>query len=404
MVKRNMGAWLAAAMVAAGGCGSGGGKATGNRRATVNTGLDAMLGSGAASGARAAPAPPRRVEPPKVENTELAALIKQQAVDTERILAGLDSRPAATERPPTAPESRPVPPASPVGPTIPKAGPAGPASEVAPATSAGLGSLFGSDAGPAVEPEPAEPVLAVPASAPPVVSREDRIAEAASNLADLLGEPQPDLAPDQRAALDALRDAAGAIGSVARDDPAVLESAGVAERLGEIADRVRATQPLRVRETRLCTRVRGFGQYTPLGADGPPPAAAARVVAGRTQRAIVYVEVDRFAQREVGEGDETLSSAREQGDRWAVELTQEINLYSDAGNLLVLRHPPERVLETSRVKRRDFYLVREITLPPTLGAGRYNLKVTLRDKTSGAVAESVLPIEVVADPSLARPR
>ncbi len=400
MVKRNMGVWLAAAMVAAGGCGSGGGKAAGNKKATVNTGLDAMLGSGAASGARAAPAPPRKVEAPKGENTELAALIKQQAVDTERILAGLDSRPAATERPPpTVPETPPLTPARlPVGPTLPT-GPPGPTSEGSPATSAGLGSLFGPDATPTIEPEPAEPVLAAP-PAPAVLSREDRIAEAASNLAQLLDEPQPDLAPDQRAALEALRDAAGTIGSAAGEDPATLESAGVAERLGEIADRVRATQPLRVRETRLCTRVRGFGQYTPLGTDGA--GSAARVVAGRTQRAIVYVEVDRFAQREVGEGDKALSSAREQGDRWAVELTQEINLYSDAGNLLVLRHPPERVLETSRVKRRDFYLVREITLPPTLGAGRYNLKITLRDKTSGAVAESVLPIEVVADPSLTR--
>jgi hypothetical protein len=37
--------------------------------------------------------------------------------------------------------------------------------------------------------------------------------------------------------------------------------------------------------------------------------------------------------------------------------------------------------------------------------GRYNLKVTLRDAgAGGAVAEAIIPIEIVADPALARSR
>jgi hypothetical protein len=43
-----------------------------------------------------------------------------------------------------------------------------------------------------------------------------------------------------------------------------------------------------------------------------------------------------------------------------------------------------------------------IELPATLSIGRYNLKVTVTDRTTGAQAERVLPIEVVADARLVR--
>lgn len=388
--------FAALAGVAVGGCGA-------PRKQSVNTGLGALLGPGAHA-APAAPAPPRKVEPPAT-HPELAALIEQQAVDTQRLLDELEHKPA---RPTQAVAAAPAPAAPSTPPPV--EGPELARSEESstpaePVASAGLGALFSGDTvqtglgdAAAMGPPPPEPAVSDSAAAPaPGRSREERLAEAVAGVVEVLGEASPDLSESQKTTVEALREAARTIALAASNDWGGLEESP--DRLSELADRAAATRPLRVREARLCSRVRGFGQYTQLSEGN-----VNRLVAGRSQRAIVYVEVDRFAHQEIGSGDEALSAAREQGDRWAVELSQEINLYSDAGNLLVLRHPAERVLETSRAKRRDFYLVREINLPPTLGAGRYNLKVTLRDKTSGAQAEAVIPIEVVADSGLTKAR
>jgi hypothetical protein len=54
-------------------------------------------------------------------------------------------------------------------------------------------------------------------------------------------------------------------------------------------------------------------------------------------------------------------------------------------------------VDTSRNKRRDFYLINRIELPSTLSIGRYQLKVIMRDLVSGAEAEAIIPIEIVAE-------
>ncbi len=411
----------------------------GSKSPSVNTGLSSLMGPGATP-ARGAPTPPKTVVPPAPVNAEMAELIRQQAVDTQRILETLDR-----ERPTTAVASgRPAEPAAaevttPVSsqPGVQSRNDSGPASASpqdagAPsATNTGLAALLGDTAGGTGAAGPDDPAALsepFPTTPPPPVTLAERINDAANALLGLLREqaaqqdgtmqaeaalaaleavrpgdhagspPAADLAPGQAEAVRSLREIAAAVYAASEREWTGPEAGALGDRLSETAERYAATQPLRVREARLCTRVRGFGQYTPFADRGPD-----RFIAGRSQRAIAYVEVDRFTHREIGSGDEVLSAAHEAegtsggGDRWAVELTQEINLYSDAGNLLVLRHAPERILETARTKRRDFYLVREITLPPNLGAGRYNLKVTVRDVSNGSVAEAVIPIELVAD-------
>jgi hypothetical protein len=136
----------------------------------------------------------------------------------------------------------------------------------------------------------------------------------------------------------------------------------------------------------LCTRVLGFGSYTTF--------PAAHFPAGTEQRAIVYVEVANLPQRELGPTDTSL--ARQPGDRYLVDLTQETNLYNESGSLLALHVPEQRLTETSRNRRRDFFLVSQVTLPPSLSIGLYNLKVTVRDRVTGAQAEASIPIEIVA--------
>ena len=84
-----------------------------------------------------------------------------------------------------------------------------------------------------------------------------------------------------------------------------------------------------------------------------------------------------------------------------MNLSQALQLYHDADGTLAWSRPEEEVIETSRNKRRDFYLVNDITFPPTLTIGAYRLKVIMRDKVSGQVEERVIPFEVVADAALA---
>ena len=60
------------------------------------------------------------------------------------------------------------------------------------------------------------------------------------------------------------------------------------------------------------------------------------------------------------------------------------------------------IRDTSRT-RRDFFLVQRIDLPANLSVGKYNLKVTVRDRLAGeggAEAELAVPIQIVADAGL----
>jgi hypothetical protein len=160
--------------------------------------------------------------------------------------------------------------------------------------------------------------------------------------------------------------------------------------LQELAARLTQNVGLRIPRAELCTRVRGFGKYEPFGKTD--------FLAGRPVRALVYAELDGFEHRPV---DTERLGGLVPEDQWSVEVSEELQLYHVADGRLAWRRPAEKVVETSRNRQRDFYLLAEIQLPPTLTVGSYELKVIIRDDVSGAVAEKVIPIGVVADPELA---
>lgn len=142
----------------------------------------------------------------------------------------------------------------------------------------------------------------------------------------------------------------------------------------------------RVETALLCAKVEGFGRYQTLDSSA--------LLAGRGHRAIVYIEVTDFAHR---------AMTNDRGDAgWNVELTQELSLYHDADQVLAWRRPEQTISDFSRNKRRDFFVVQMVELPSTLSIGAYNLKVTMRDREAGAVAEAIIPIRVVADAALTR--
>lgn len=147
---------------------------------------------------------------------------------------------------------------------------------------------------------------------------------------------------------------------------------------------------VRVSRAVLCRRVEGFGRYEPLTTD--------TFVAGRPIRAIVYTELDGFMARAARSGD-PVQNGVPMAEQVSVELTQSLTLFHDSDGLQAWHKPAQRVVETTRAARRDFYLIHTIELPANLTIGKYRLKVTVTDATSGASDEVTMPITIVASPA-----
>ncbi len=363
----------------------------------VNSGLDSL-----ASGTTAAAPRPSIVNPDEVRTSDLPSLLEQQALDMQRLLDGLppgEPRQAAFNPPPSQP--------------------------VRPGTERVIEGPLTVKV--VVDPIPESPSDPATIESPQPKTLTEKIDDASLLLVDLLrqhtadggsamrtlttlaameavrpGAMQQLLTPAsadaspldsaQRAIVEVFRDLVLATVDIAGREWKGDEAGAYADRVSEFAARLQASRPLRILNAELCTSVRGFGQFSPFPEN--------TFVAGRGQRAIVYVEVDRFAYRALG-GDERSAEAVARGDRWAVELTQEMSLWNETATLRAMFRREERVLDTSRNKRRDFHLITDILIPSTLSVGIYNLKITVRDKVSGAEAEATIPIRIIPAGTLA---
>ena len=194
------------------------------------------------------------------------------------------------------------------------------------------------------------------------------------------------LSPEERESATAI---AGLLGSLLGPDEAATDSR--ASLLREFSEQLTQSLGLRIPKAILCVRVRGFGKYQPF--------STTSFLAGRPIRALVYVEVEGF---EHGQVDTTRLGGLPIEEEWSVELSQTLELYHDAEkSILAWKRPAEMVVETSRNRQRDFYLLTEVELPRTLTIGAYQLKVIVQDQVGGRRAEALIPIKVVADPALA---
>lgn len=192
------------------------------------------------------------------------------------------------------------------------------------------------------------------------------------------------LSDEQRQIVNAFRDLVTGLAS-SEDKPDLLT-----ERASDLGHAFLRARPMRIAAA-LAGKVTGFGQYMPLD--------ASRIQQGKPLRAVVYTEVKRFTQSPIKDATR-LSESAQPGDKWAVELSQELQLIHDSDGVKAWQRPEQPIVETSRSYRTDFYLVQNITLPATLSIGKYKLKVIVRDKTSGHEDEAIIPLEVVADPAL----
>ncbi len=152
------------------------------------------------------------------------------------------------------------------------------------------------------------------------------------------------------------------------------------QQLNDTLTAVLGEQPVTIRRIELCEKVQGYGVY-----DAFPERT---FVAGRPQKLIVYVELDHFQPTELNDGS-----------GFEVRLKQELELYESNG-YEVWSHEPVPIVDVSRNKRRDFFVVQLVTLPANLALGQYHLKVRVFDEHGGTRDEASVPIRIVADESL----
>lgn len=140
-------------------------------------------------------------------------------------------------------------------------------------------------------------------------------------------------------------------------------------------------QPLQINQLALCRRVDSYGVYEPF--------ATTRFLAGRKNRVLVYVELENFKHEPQNDG------------RFEVRLEQSVELYDATGEMAVWRQGPVELVDISRNKRRDFFIVYPIDLPARLTVGRYLLKVRVADKHTNSLCEQTMhDIQIVPDESL----
>lgn len=381
-------AGLAFAAMTLGGCaggGANGGGITANKPQDVNAGLNAL-----ASDNRPTP-------------DELHKFIERAATDLEDLKAAQEERRRRLAQANLTPPGEAAPAANPTNTSNPTPDPAATTDPNA-APDSSLASL----AGPTTTPAPAQPaaqptaqdrVRALAAELRTALNQQVRDPESSVSSALALamlemlsaqesgggGAPSmANLSERERQAVQSVRDL---IDALAKDPAAASDPSRVSQMLARSMDALASARSVRVARAELCQRVEDFGRFKPFEVNA--------FVAGRPHRVIVYTEIENYAYRDMGEGAPG-------GNRWAVELGQELQLYTGDGSMLAWRKPEEATGEKSRNKRRDFYITQMVELPRTLTVGPYTLKVVLRDKVSGARSEAIIPIQIVADEALAR--
>ncbi len=220
------------------------------------------------------------------------------------------------------------------------------------------------------EPTPVEPELATFESAAPTVAAAfDRRLDAA-----ITGKPATEvvsLLPSERRVLDTVAQHVAEFRSGLGQSPDVEDQV---RPILDAADALRREIGLTLPTIALCSSVRIFGDYTPVG-----PTFST----GRAHPVVLYVEADGFRSEQQADG------------RWLTRLSLSAVLYDEEGRP-VMSLPPKPARDVSRRQRRDFFLSGLITLPAHAASGRHRLKVTVRDELAGRVAQQSVPVMFVS--------
>ena len=139
-----------------------------------------------------------------------------------------------------------------------------------------------------------------------------------------------------------------------------------------------ADPSLSIPKADLCTKVAGFGDYSPM--------ARRRFLAGSTSRVIVYSELDGF-KSQVKDG------------QWITRLATRVTIEPKQGgvaNPLWTRSPEwTEVVDSSENRRNQFFLGEIVPIANNIPVGSYNMKLEVKDLATGSTTWTMLPIDVL---------
>jgi hypothetical protein len=189
----------------------------------------------------------------------------------------------------------------------------------------------------------------------------------------------PHLGERARTMLTGLMQAGAAIRNAARDP--LLTGEEAITRVDQLREAVADQADPVVSAVALCRKVITFGAYEEMPRED--------FVAGRTTQTIVYSELANLRAEKTAEG------------LFQTRLGTRLEVLTVDGKSVWQREEPE-IVDTCRHRRSDFFIAQRITLPPTLPAGDYVLKVFVDDKLSSKADEASLPFTVNSPISLAK--
>jgi len=189
----------------------------------------------------------------------------------------------------------------------------------------------------------------------------------------------PHIGERARTMLTGLIQAAAAIRNAARD-PLLTGEEAIA-RVDQLREAVTDQADPVVSAVALCRKVVTFGAYEEMPRED--------FVAGRSTQTIVYSEIANLRAEKTAEG------------LFQTRLGTRLEVLTVDGKSVWQREEPE-IVDTCRRRRSDFFIAQRITLPPTLPAGDYVLKVFVDDKLSSKADEASLPFTVNSPISLAK--
>ena len=189
----------------------------------------------------------------------------------------------------------------------------------------------------------------------------------------------PHIGERARTMLTGLMQAAAAIRNAARD-PLLTGEEAIA-RVDQLREAVTDQSDPVVSAVALCRKVITFGAYEEMPRED--------FVAGRSTQTIVYSEIANLRAEKTAEG------------LFQTRLGTRLEVLTVDGKSVWQREEPE-IVDTCRRRRSDFFIAQRITLPPTLPAGDYVLKVFVDDKLSSKADEASLPFTVNSPMSLAK--
>jgi hypothetical protein len=194
----------------------------------------------------------------------------------------------------------------------------------------------------------------------------------AEGMEDKATSPVAGLAPETGELFKSMMGAVLAIRDAARDP--MSRTGPAMEKTQQLHTALRSMAPITIDRALLVSRVNSYGDYdVVLPAEFP---------VGQMTRTILYAEISNFRSEK---GDDGL---------YRTLLSLHAEVFDETGKS-VWKQAHDKIPDSCRRIRNDFFLACEVELSETLPAGRYTVKVTVEDKLSATADQAQTALSLI---------